>query len=71
MFTRQSASDRIESLLESEYCACVAATLLARNEYFELLEDAMVSPARLSQAFTTWRAHASHAEVLGGVVGRA
>lgn len=65
------ASDRLASWLESEYCASVAATMLARNEYFELLEDAMVSPARLAQALTAWREHASHTEVLGGLVGTA
>ena len=65
------ASNRLASWLESEYCASVAATMLARNEYFELLEDAMISPARLAQALTTWREHASHTEVLGGLVGTA
>ncbi|MGH8296378.1 MAG: hypothetical protein ACRETZ_12935 [Steroidobacteraceae bacterium] len=66
-----SGSDRFASWLESEYCASVAATLLARNEYFELLEDAMMSPARLAQALTTWREHASQTQVLGGLVGTA
>ena len=66
-----TASDRLASWLESEYCASVAATMLARNEYFELLEDAMMPPARLAQALTTWREHASHTEVLGGLVGTA
>jgi hypothetical protein len=66
-----TASDRLASWLETEYCASVAATMLARNEYFELLEDAMVSPARLAQALTAWREHASHTEVLGGLVGTA
>lgn len=65
------ASDRLASWLESEYCASVAHTMLARNEYFELLEDAMVSPARLAQALAEWREHASHTEVLGGLVGTA
>jgi hypothetical protein len=45
--------------------------MLARTEYFELLEDAMVSSARLAQALTEWREHASHTEVLGGLVGTA
>jgi hypothetical protein len=66
-----TASDRIASWLESEYCASVAATLLARTEYFELLEDAMVPPARLAQALASWREHASHTEVIGGLVGTA
>jgi hypothetical protein len=63
--------DRMASWLESEYCASVAATMLARNEYFELLEDAMVSPALLAQALTAWREHASHAKAIGGMVGTA
>jgi hypothetical protein len=71
MTATQIASDRFASLLESEYCASVAATMLARNEYFELLEDAMIPPARLAQALTAWREHASHTEVLGGLVGTA
>lgn len=62
-------SDRLASWLESEYCAAVAATLLARNEYFELLEDAMISSARLAEALTSWREHASHTKALGGLVG--
>jgi hypothetical protein len=71
MMTTQTGFDRFASWLEGEYCASVAATMLARNEYFELLEDAMVSPARLAGALTSWRAHASHTEVLGGLVGTA
>lgn len=66
-----TASDRMTSWLESEYCASVAATMLARNEYFELLEDAMVSPARLAEALAAWREHASHAKAIGGMVGNA
>jgi hypothetical protein len=66
-----TAPDRFASWLESEYCASVAATLLARTEYFELLEDAMVPPARLAQALNSWRQHANHTEVLGGLVGTA
>lgn len=66
-----TASDRMASWLESEYCASVAATMLARNEYFELLEDAMVSPVRLAQALTAWREHASHTKAIGGIVGTA
>jgi hypothetical protein len=71
MTATHMGSDRLTSWLESEYCAAVAATLLARNEYFELLEDAMVPPARLAQALNAWREHASHTEVLGGLVGTA
>lgn len=71
MITTHTTSDRLATWLESEYCASVAATMLARTEYFELLEDAMVPPARLAQALTTWREHASQTEVLGGLVGTA
>ena len=71
MTASRKTADRIPSWLETQYCASVAATLLARIEYFELLEDAMVSPARLAQALTTWREHASHTEVIGGLVGTA
>lgn len=71
MMTSAQTSDRFASWLESEYCASVAATMLARTEYFELLEDAMISPVRLAQALHAWREHASHAHVLGGLVGTA
>jgi hypothetical protein len=71
MSSTHTAPDRIDSLIESEYCAAVAATLLARTEFFELLEDAMMPPGRLAEALTAWRAHASQTEVLGGLVGRA
>jgi hypothetical protein len=56
---------------ETEYCASVAATLQARAEYFELLEDAMTSPARLLKAFGAWRTYVTQTEVLGGLVGTA
>ena len=57
--------------MENQYCASVAATLQARAEYFELLEDAMTSPVRLVRAFGAWRKHATQTEVLGGLVGTA
>jgi len=63
--------NRAAGWLEHQYCASVAATLQARAEYFELLEDAMTSPARLVKAFGAWRKHASQTEVLGGMVGTA
>ena len=65
------AADRMSSWLETQYCASVAATLLARNEYFELLEDAMVPPERLVHALTNWKQCANQANVLGGLVGSA
>jgi hypothetical protein len=64
-------ADRVSAWIENQYCASVAATLQARAEYFELLADAMVSPARLVKAFSTWRKHATQTEVLGGLVGTA
>jgi len=64
-------AERISAWLETQYCASVAATLLARNEYFELLEDAMVPPERLVRALTNWKQCASQAHVLGGLVGNA
>jgi hypothetical protein len=42
--------------------------LQAHAEFFELLEDAMVSPLRLGKALKAWRAHASQTQVLGGLV---
>ncbi len=53
--------------LENRYCQAVASTLLARTEFFELLEDATVSPARLSRARATWRQHAQETQVLKGL----
>lgn len=64
-------ADWIPSWLEQEYCASVAAALLARNEYFELLEDAMVSPAELVEALQAWRRRNDRAHTLGGLVGTA
>lgn len=64
-------ADRVTAWIENQYCASVAATLQARAEYFELLADAMVSPVRLVRALSTWRKHASQAEVLGGLVATA
>lgn len=58
-------ADRISSRLETQYCASVAATLLARNEYFELLEDAMVPPERLVHALTNWKQCATNLRAVG------
>lgn len=69
MTATHTRSDCLVSWLESEYCAAVAATLLARNEYFELLEDAMMSSASLAEALTSWREHTSYTKALGGLVG--
>jgi hypothetical protein len=61
----------ISSWLEKQYCASVAATLLARTEYFELLEDAMVPTEQLVHALTSWKESAKRAHVLGGLFGTA
>ncbi len=53
--------------LEHRYCHAVASTLLARTEFFELLEDATVSPARLSRARAAWRQYAQETRVLKGL----
>jgi hypothetical protein len=53
--------------LENRYCQAVASTLLARTEFFELLEDATISPARLSRARAAWRQHAQETRVLEGL----
>lgn len=59
----------VSTWIETQYCASVAATLQARAEFFELLEDAMVSPVRLVTALSAWRRYQSRTEVLGGLVG--
>lgn len=66
-----NTTKRVSSWIENQYCAAVAATLQARAEYFELLEDAMVSPVRLARALSAWRNYASRTDVLGGLVGTA
>ena len=55
------------SWLEQQYCKSVAASLLARAEFFELLEDAMSSPARLARARASWREHTAHAQTIKGL----
>ncbi|HEU4626107.1 MAG TPA: hypothetical protein VFS52_15165 [Steroidobacteraceae bacterium] len=56
------------SWLETQFCRSVAATLLARNEFFELLEDATVSPVQIARARATWRSHAEQMETLKGLI---
>jgi hypothetical protein len=55
------------SWLEQQYCKSVASALLARVEFFELLEDATISPARLARARASWREHTAHAQTLKGM----
>jgi hypothetical protein len=59
------------SWLAQQYCKSVAAALLARNEFFELLEDATTSPMRLARARDTWRQHARQAHTLKGLAAAA
>lgn len=66
-----TTAERASNWIETQYCASVAAALQARAEYFELLEDAMTSPATLVKAYGTWRRHVTQTEVLGGLVGTA
>lgn len=62
--TTPSAAEGTSSWIETQYCASVAAALLARTEYFELLEDACVAPGRISSALRAWRDHVAQAEAL-------
>jgi hypothetical protein len=55
------------SWLAQQYCKSVAAALLARNEFFELLEDATTPPSRLARARATWHQHARQAQALKGL----
>jgi hypothetical protein len=59
--------NRAASSLAQQYCKSVAATLLARNEFFELLEDATTSPVRLAQARDAWLQHARQAQTIKGL----
>jgi hypothetical protein len=71
MSVSRKPAEETSSWLENQYCASVAATLLARTEYFELLEDAMVPTEELVLALTSWQESAQRAHVLGGLVGTA
>ncbi len=55
------------SWLAQQYCRSFASALLARNEFFELLEDATTSPSRLARARATWRQHVRQAQTLKGI----
>jgi hypothetical protein len=59
------------SWLEQQYCKSVASALLARTEFFELLEDATISPARLARACASWRQHNAQIQTLKGLFGAA
>jgi len=63
-----TTTEKLSAWIETQYCASVAATLQARAEYFELLEDAMVPPLQLGKAWRAWRRYASQTQVLGGLV---
>jgi tRNA A37 N6-isopentenylltransferase MiaA len=55
------------SWLEQQYCRSVAAALMARTEFFELLEDATISTARLARARASWRRHTARVQTLKGI----
>jgi hypothetical protein len=55
------------SWLEQQYCRSVAAALMARTEFFELLEDATISTARLRRARASWKQHTAHVQTLKGL----
>ena len=66
MKTQMKTRKPVSSLAQL-YCRSVAAALLARNEFFELLEDATTSPTRLARAGATWRQFARQAQTLKGI----
>jgi hypothetical protein len=59
------------SWIAQQYCKSTASALLARTEFFELLEDATVPPSRLARARATWQQHARQAQTLKGFVATA
>jgi hypothetical protein len=56
------------SWLEQQICRSVAGALLARTEFFELLEDATISPARLARARANWRQQTEQVQTLRGLM---
>ncbi len=59
------------SWLAQQYCKSIAGAQLARNEFFELLEDATTSPKRLARARDSWRQYARQAQTLKGIAATA
>ena len=55
------------SWIAQQYCRSIASALLARNEFFELLEDATVSPSQLARARATWQQHTRQAQAIKGL----
>lgn len=55
------------SWIAQQYCRSIASALLARKEFFELMEDATVPPAQLARARATWQQHARHAQTIKGL----
>ena len=55
------------SWIAQQYCKSIASALLARNEFFELLEDATVSRSRLVRARGRWQQHARQAQTIKGL----
>jgi hypothetical protein len=55
------------SWIAQQYCKSIASALLARKEFFELMEDATVPAARLARARATWQQHARQAQTIKGL----
>jgi hypothetical protein len=55
------------SWIAQQYCKSIAGALLARKEFFELLEDATVSQSRLARARATWQQQARQARTIKGL----
>ena len=55
------------SWIAQQYCKSIASALLARKEFFELMEDATTTPARLARARATWQQHARQAQAIKGL----
>jgi hypothetical protein len=60
-------SNKSVSWIAQQYCRSIASALLARNEFFELMEDATVSSARLARARATWQQHTRQAQAIKGL----
>lgn len=55
------------SWIAQQYCQSIASALLARKEFFELMEDATVPAARLARARATWQQHTRQAQTIKGL----
>jgi hypothetical protein len=55
------------SWIAQQYCKSIASALLARKEFFELMEDATVPTAQLARARATWQQHTRRAQAIKGL----